>query len=153
MGFSRQEYWSGLLCLLPGDLPHPGIKLMSLPSPSLAGSLPLVPLGKPFMCVHGYSVLSYSLRLMDYSLLCPWDFPGKNTGGGCHFLLQGIFLTQGSNPHLLHLLLWQELLYHWATWEAIATSYLRNIINNLIFSLCPLKKFINKTFPASSIKP
>ena len=32
----------------------------------------------------------------------PWDSPGKNTGVGCHFLLQGIFLTQGSNPHLLH---------------------------------------------------
>ena len=31
-------------------------------------------------------------------LLCPWDFPGKNTGVGCHFLLQGIFLTQGSKP-------------------------------------------------------
>ena len=30
--------------------------------------------------------------------LCPWDFPGKNTGVGCHFLLQGIFPTQGSNP-------------------------------------------------------
>ena len=28
---------------------------------------------------------------------CPWDFPGKNTGVGCHFLLQGIFPTQGSN--------------------------------------------------------
>ena len=35
-------------------------------------------------------------------LLCPWDFPGKNTGVGCHFLLQGIFPTQGSNPGLLH---------------------------------------------------
>ena len=35
-------------------------------------------------------------------LLCLWDFPGKNTGEGCHFLLQGIFLTQGSNLHLLH---------------------------------------------------
>ena len=33
-------------------------------------------------------------------LLCPWDFPGKNTGVGCHFLLQGIFPTQGSS--LLH---------------------------------------------------
>ena len=31
-------------------------------------------------------------------LLCPWDSPGKNTGVGCHFLLQGIFPTQGSNP-------------------------------------------------------
>ena len=28
-------------------------------------------------------------------LLCSWDSPGKNTGAGCHFLLQGIFLTQG----------------------------------------------------------
>ena len=33
-------------------------------------------------------------------LLCPWNFPGKNTGVGCHFLLQEIFLTQGSNSHL-----------------------------------------------------
>ena len=36
--------------------------------------------------------------------LCPWDFLGKNTGVGCHFLLQGIFSTQGSNPCLQHLL-------------------------------------------------
>ena len=34
--------------------------------------------------------------------LCPWDSPGKNTGVGCHFLLQGIFLTQEWNPGLLH---------------------------------------------------
>ena len=34
--------------------------------------------------------------------LCPWDSPGKNTGVGCHFLLQGIFPTQESNPGLLH---------------------------------------------------
>ena len=42
---------------------------------------------------------------MDYSparIPCPWDSPGKSTGVGCHFLLQGIFLTQGSNSHLLH---------------------------------------------------
>ena len=32
----------------------------------------------------------------------PWDFPGKSTGVGCHFLLQRIFLTQGSNLGLLH---------------------------------------------------
>ena len=29
----------------------------------------------------------------------PWDFPGKNTGVSCHFLFQGIFLTQGWHPH------------------------------------------------------
>ena len=37
-------------------------------------------------------------------LLCRWNYPGKNTGVGCHFLLSGIFLIQGSNPCLLH---WQ----------------------------------------------
>ena len=36
-------------------------------------------------------------------LLCPWDSPGQNTGVGWHALLQGIFLTQGSNLRLLHL--------------------------------------------------
>ena len=45
--------------------------------------------------------------LQPARLLCPWDFPGKNTGVGCHFLLQGIFLTQESNPCLLSLLHWQ----------------------------------------------
>jgi len=35
------------------------------------------------------------------------DSPGKNPGVGCHALLQGIFLTQGSNPSLLYLLYWQ----------------------------------------------
>ena len=38
---------------------------------------------------------------------CPWNFTGKNTGVTCHFLLQGIFPMQGSNPGLLHLLHWQ----------------------------------------------
>ena len=39
--------------------------------------------------------------LQPSRLLCPWDFPGRNTGVGCHFLLQGIFPTQGLNPCLL----------------------------------------------------
>ena len=43
-------------------------------------------------------------ELYPTSLLCPWNFLGKNTGVDCHFLLQGIFPTQGSNPHLSHLL-------------------------------------------------
>ena len=42
--------------------------------------------------------------LQPSRLLCPWDFPGKNTGVGCHFLLQGTVLTQGSNLCFLH---WQ----------------------------------------------
>ena len=58
------------------------------------------------MCVPSHSVVSHSETqgLEPGGLLCPWDFPGKNTGVGCHFLLQGIFPTQGSNPNLLH---WQ----------------------------------------------
>ena len=42
MGFSRQEYWSGLPCLPPGDHPDPGIELVSLVAPALqVDSLPL----------------------------------------------------------------------------------------------------------------
>ena len=44
--------------------------------------------------------------LQPSRLLCPWDFPGKTTGVGCHFLLQGIFLNQGSNTYLF---LWKVL--------------------------------------------
>ena len=66
------------------------------------------------------AVLLFSCTVMSDSewpprLLCPWDSPGfsrilqdsPSPGVGCHFLLQGIFQTQGSNPHLLH---W-EILY------------------------------------------
>ena len=45
--------------------------------------------------------------LQPARVLCPWDSPGKNTRVGCRFLLQGVFSTQGSNLHLLYLLLWQ----------------------------------------------
>ena len=54
-------------------------------------------------------------RLQPARLFCPWDSLGKNIGVGCHALLQGIFLTQGSNPGLLHC---RQILYHWATREA-----------------------------------
>ena len=45
--------------------------------------------------------------LQPAKLLCPWDSPGKNTGVGCHFVLQGIFPTQGLNLYFLCLLHWQ----------------------------------------------
>ena len=56
------------------------------------------------------SVVSDSLRphgLQLTRLLCPWNSPGKNTGVACHFLLQGIFPTQGLNSCLWHLMHWQ----------------------------------------------
>ena len=51
-------------------------------------------------------------------LLCPWNSSDKNTGVGCYALLQGIFPTQRSNPHLLWLLHCRMILYCWATREA-----------------------------------
>ena len=49
MGFSRQEYWSGLPCPPPGDLPDPGIKPAFSVAPAMqADSLPLSHWGKPF---------------------------------------------------------------------------------------------------------
>ena len=62
------------------------------------------------VCARARTVMSNSLRphgLQPSRLLCPWDFLGQNAGVGCHFLLQGTFLTQGSNLHLLYLLHWQ----------------------------------------------
>ena len=48
------------------------------------------------------------LTLCDpHGLHCPWNFLGKNTGVGCHFLLQRIFPTQRLKLHLLRLLQWQ----------------------------------------------
>ena len=49
-------------------------------------------------------------------------FPGKDTGVDCHFLFQGIFLTQGSNSHLLHCM-W--ILCHWAASEALLARFVR----------------------------
>ena len=51
------------------------------------------------------SVQPYGLQ--PIRLLCPWDSPGKNTGVGCHALLQEICPTQRSNLCLLYLLRWQ----------------------------------------------
>ena len=80
------------------------------------------------------------------------DSPGKNTGVGCHFLLQEIFPTQGSNPCLLHL---QEILYHQATreapihnfnWVSLITIYwVLDIVNFMLLSivlfLFPFKEY------------
>ena len=57
------------------------------------------------LCVCAQQCLTvWDTGLWPTRLFCPWDFPGKNTGMGCHSLLQGIFLTQELNPCLLYLL-------------------------------------------------
>ena len=56
-----------------------------------------------YIVMGACSVMSDSLRprgLWPNRLLCPWDFPSKDTGVGCQFLFQGIFLTQRLNLHL-----------------------------------------------------
>ena len=63
-----------------------------------------------------------SYGLQSTRLLCSWDFPGKSTGVSCHFLLQGIFLTQGSNPGLLHC---RQTLFSLSHQEAIAPTNLQ----------------------------
>ncbi|CAI9155829.1 unnamed protein product [Rangifer tarandus platyrhynchus] len=67
MGFYRQEYWNGLLCPLPGDLPDPEIEPASLMSPALAGgSLLLAPPGKPIYTIKATSDRFYSLELQNH---------------------------------------------------------------------------------------
>ena len=83
---------------------HPFLQTRSMRSCSVAS-------------IESESLWAYVLK--PIRLLCPWDSPGKNTGVGCHALLQGIFPTQGLNLRFLHLLLCRWVLYHWATREAL----------------------------------
>ena len=64
MGFSRQEYWSGLLCPPPGDLPDPGIECVSLMSPALAGGF--------FTTSATWEVLSFT-KLSFFSFFFPLE--------------------------------------------------------------------------------
>ena len=107
MEFSRQEYWSELPFPLPGDLPDPGMEPESPASPVWSGRFftasatweaPRV----QFSSLQSLSHVQLFVTPMESTrLLCPWDSPGKKTGVDCHFLLQGMFPTQGLNLHLL----------------------------------------------------
>ena len=61
----------------------------------------------------------------------PWDSPGKNTGVGCHFLLQGNFPTQGLNPCLLHC---RQTLYH------LSHKGSPNMLSRLVITFLPRSK-------------
>ena len=74
MGFSRQEYWSEVP--VPSQSKVPRTVIISLFS-------------------HQSSPTLRPHELKPTRFLCPWNFPGKNTKVGCHFLVQGIFPTQG----------------------------------------------------------
>ena len=68
--------------------------------------------------------------LYPTGLLSPWDFPGKSTGVGCHFLLQQTFLTQGLNPCLQHC---RQTRYHLSHQGRHKYKYMQS--NNLIYGL------------------
>ena len=108
---------------LPPNMPHstgghPGLVTRSIvqfiPGPTSSSSSPslfLVVSTKARVCMRVCTccvpLFSDPQGLELAGLLCPRDVPGKNTGVGCHFLLHGMFPTQGSNLRLLWLLHWQ----------------------------------------------
>ena len=63
------------------------------------------------------------------------DFPGKSIGVGCHFLLQGIFLTQGSNPDLSHC---RQMLYHLSHYGSSRMPNKNDLLNEQTFVLLTL---------------
>ena len=100
--------------------------------------------------VHGVAKsqtrLSYWTELQPTSLLCPWSSSGKNTGVGCHFLLQGIFPTQRWNPGLLHC---RRILYHLrhCVWNSTACCFqsLHGLLfhfSGISYSVCFLETYI-----------
>ena len=108
MGFSSISvgYWNGLPFPSPGALPDPAIK----PFPALASAFfTAEPRGKPICeCAVLCVVTQLCQTLCDPINSGPpgssvrGDSSGRNTGVGCHALLQGIFPTRGLNPGLPH---------------------------------------------------
>ena len=105
MGFSRQDYWSGLPYPSPGDLPNPGIEP---DSPALAGEfLPLAPLGKPETAIVRINEdLHINDKLINFTLL--WAAFNTIYHSSLKYLLLDFTITL-ANPstvpsHLLSLL-------------------------------------------------
>ena len=92
MGFSRQEYWSGLPCLLQGIFPTQGSNLFLLHLPVLAGRFFTTRatweahLSMLLLLLSHVSDSVRPHRHQPTTLPRPWDSPGENTGVGCHFL-------------------------------------------------------------------
>ena len=96
----------------------------------------------PLMKVKVKSLSCVQLFAIPWPVTCtrllrPWDSPGNNTGVGCHFLLQGIFLTQGSNPCLPHCRQMSYPLSHQGSPDGLfskqSTLMNESTVNNYIF--------------------
>ena len=70
---------------------------------------------KLLLVAQSWLTLGNPMDCSPTRLLCPWDSPSKNTGVGCHTVLQGIFLTQGSNWRLLRWRADSVPLTHWGS--------------------------------------
>ena len=115
MRFARQEYWSGLPFPSAGCFSDPGTEPAS---PALIGGFftteqpgkPLIPVCA-VLCLEAqlFPTLCDSMDCSSPGSSVQRDSPGKNTGVGCHALLQQIFPTQGSNPSFPHC---RWILYH-----------------------------------------
>ena len=84
------------------------------------------------LCVlNHFSHVGLFATLWTVAHQAQWDFPGRNTGMGCHSLLQGIFLIQGSKLYLPQLLYCRWILDHWATREAPNLALLLLLLSRL----------------------
>ena len=84
MGFSRQEYWSGLPCPPPGDLPNPGIKSTVPAAPALQADSLLLgsqPPGKPknYLFINRFSIVNSTLYLYSVEKIWKKKKTKKNT--------------------------------------------------------------------------
>ena len=114
MGFSRQEHWSGLPCLSPGDLPDPGIELESC----LAGRFfTTEPPRKPNHYIHRHTCMHECSVTQLYSPLC--ELMDCHLPSRLAFPTPGISLTQGSNLCLCISWIGWGILYHCAPSEAL----------------------------------
>ena len=117
LGFSRQEHWSGL------PFPSPCMKVKS--EREVAQSCPT--LSDP----------------MDYRLLCPWDFPGKSTGVGCHCLLWYMYIK-------LYINIYKPGIEEAAYSSSLLCSFPLPFLPSLPPSLCLLSKHILSILPWST---
>ena len=84
-----------------------------------------------------------------HGLLCRWNFPSKNTGVVSHFLLQGIFLTQGLNPCPLHLLHWLAGGFFTSLPPSVVSHFCHSVVSDSVTSwiaACPASLSITNSW-------
>ena len=79
-------------------------------------------------CVLTCLWLFATLWTIANQALLPWNSSSKSTWVGYHALLQGIFLTQGSNPHLLHPCIGRQVVYHQCHLGSLISGIFRSLI-------------------------